>query len=79
MTEKERNMLTALIPAMTTFSDSFDIEQRLYENDFTTATFYLSDKSDAEIELELEAITNEVESLILQRMSIMMSRMSSLQ
>ena len=79
MTEKERNMLTALIPAMTTFSDSFDIEQQLYKNDFTTATLYLSDKSDAAIELELEAITNEVESLILQRMSIMMSRMSSLQ
>ena len=79
LTDKERKLLMALSPAIRTFEQSFDIEQRLYENDLRAATLYASDKSDAEIDPEIEANTLVSARLLEERMSTMMSRMSAMQ
>lgn len=76
MSPQEQTMLEAAKDATLTFSDAFDIEQRIFELQLASGTLYASDQADADIDPIIVENDAEFLMLITERQNQTLARMT---
>ena len=76
---QERDFIENVIVAISSFDETFDIENKIFKNLDSSATLYLSNASDEEIEGQIDEIDLEFLRLIDERANLMQKRISLLQ